>query len=70
MHSLLHALRDSGAPDAAAKALIVIGLFAAAGFLARVARLLARWIESRAETISLDSPLIALARREAAVSLT
>ncbi len=70
MHSLLHALRDSGAPDAAAKALIVIGLFAAAGFLARVARLLARWIESRAETVSLDSPLIALARREAAVSLT
>ena len=70
MQSLLHALRDAGAPDAAAKALIVIGLFAAAGFLARVARLLARWIESRAETVSLDSPLIALARREAAVSLT
>jgi hypothetical protein len=70
MQSLLHALRDAGAPDAAAKALIVIGLFAAAGFLARVARLLARWIESRAQTVSLDSPLIALARREAAVSLT
>jgi hypothetical protein len=70
MQSLLHALRDAGAPDAAAKALIVIGLFAAAGFLARVARLLARWIESRAEAVSLDSPLIALARREAAVSLT
>ena len=70
MHSLLHALRDAGAPDAAAKALIVIGLFAAAGFLARVARLLARWIELRAEAVSLDSPLIALARREAAVSLT
>ena len=70
MQSLLHALRDAGAPDAAAKALIVIGLFAAAGFLARVARLLARWIESRAASVSLDSPLIALARREAAVSLT
>jgi hypothetical protein len=70
MQSLLHALRDAGAPDAAAKALIVIGLFAAAGFLARVARLLARWIESRAQAVSLDSPLIALARREAAVSLT
>jgi hypothetical protein len=69
MHSLLHALRDSGAPDAAAKALIVIGLFAAAGFLARVAGLLARWFESRAESVSVDSPLIVLARRETAVSL-
>jgi len=69
MQSLLHALRHAGAPDATAKALIVIGLFAAAGFLARVARLLARWIESRAAAVSLDSPLMAIARREAAVSL-
>lgn len=69
MQSLLHALRDAGAPDAAAKALIVVGLFAAAAFVARLARLLARWLDSRAASVSLDSPLIALARRETAVSL-
>jgi len=69
MQSLLELFRDAGLPDAAAKPLVVIGLFAAAGVVARVARLLARWVESRAAAVSLDSPLIALARRETAVSL-
>jgi hypothetical protein len=69
MQSLLRELEHAGLPDAAAKALIVFGLFAAAGAVARVARVLARWVESRAAAVSLDSPLIALARRETAVSL-
>jgi hypothetical protein len=70
MHSLLRALQDAGFPDAAARALIVIALFAAAALLARASRLLARRIEARAARVSLDSPLIAIARRETAVSLT
>jgi hypothetical protein len=69
MQSLLHALRDAGAPDAAAKAIIVIGLFAAATVVARLAGMVARWIESRTADASADSPLVALARRENAVSL-
>jgi hypothetical protein len=69
MQSLLHALRDAGAPDAAAKAIIVIALFIAATLVARGAGMLARWIDSRTADASVDSPLIALARRETAVSL-
>jgi Mechanosensitive ion channel, beta-domain len=69
MQSLLNALRDAGAPDAAAKAIIVIALFIAATLVARGAGMLARWIDSRAADDSVDSPLITLARRETAVSL-
>jgi Mechanosensitive ion channel len=69
MHSLLHALRDAGIPDAAARAIIVIGLFFAATLVARAAGMVARWIESRTSDASLDSPLVSLARRENAVSL-
>jgi Mechanosensitive ion channel len=70
MRTLLRELENVGIPDAAAKALIVIGLFVAAALLARASRLLARKVEARAAKVSLDSPLIALARRETAVSLT
>jgi Mechanosensitive ion channel len=69
MHSLLQWLRDAGAPEAAAKAIIVIALFIVATLIARGAGMLARWIDSRTADASLDSPLIALARRETAVSL-
>jgi hypothetical protein len=70
MHSLLRLLEDLGIPDAAARALIVIGLFVAAALVARASRVFARNIEARAAKVSLDSPLIAIARRETAVSLT
>src|SRR5438093_12179422 len=61
MQSLPELFRDAGLPDAAAKALVVIGLFAAAGAVARGARLLARGVESRAAAASVDWPLTALA---------
>jgi hypothetical protein len=70
MSSLLHALEDIGIPDALARLLIVVGLFIAAALLARASRVLARQVEARASRVSLDSPLIAIARRETAVSLT
>src|SRR5689334_1376842 len=70
MRSLIRLLEDAGFPDAVARALIVVALFVAAALLARVSRLVASRIEARAARVSLDSPLIALARRETAVSLT
>lgn len=70
MHTLLHALEDAGVPSAAARTLIVVALFVSAALLARASRVLATAIERRAARVSLDSPLIALARSETAVSLT
>ena len=70
MRSLIRALEHTGIPDAGARALVVVCLFLAAALLARLSRLLANRIEARAARVSLDSPLIALARRETAVSLT
>lgn len=70
MHSLLRTLEHHGAPSEAAKAVVVIALFVAASLLARLARLGARLILARTSSISLDSPLSALAEREMAVSLT
>ena len=70
MRSLIRALEHTGIPDAGARALVVVCLFMAAALLARLSRLLANRIEARAARVSLDSPLIALARRETAVSLT
>jgi mechanosensitive ion channel-like protein len=70
MHSLLRLVEDFGIPEAAARALLVIGLFVAAALVARASRVFARNIEAHAAKVSLDSPLIAIARRETAVSVT
>lgn len=69
MHSLLRALEHHGIPVAAARTLVVIGLFVAAQLVARFARVAAQMIQARTSEVSLDSPLFVLAQRETAVSL-
>jgi len=69
MHALLRTLIDHGVPSSAAKALIVVGLFVVAWFVARLLGAAVTRVRARVESISLESPLVALARRETAVSL-
>lgn len=69
MHSLLRTLVRHGVPDSAAKALVVIALFAVAALVSRFARFVALRYDMRTSQISVDSPLIALSQRETAVSL-
>jgi small-conductance mechanosensitive channel len=69
MRSLLRVLEEHGVPDAVAKILVIVVLFAAASVVARLAHLLARRIESHADDDERVSPLIALSRRETAISL-
>jgi moderate conductance mechanosensitive channel len=59
MNTLLRTLEQHGAPDAAAKALLVLALFVAASMIARLARIVAVRIDAHG----------ALAARETAVSL-
>lgn len=69
MHSLLRTLIGHGIPSPAAKALLIVGVFVAASLVSRGIGALARRLRSRVESISLDSPLVAIAQRETAVAL-
>jgi small conductance mechanosensitive channel len=69
MQSLLHLLDRHGVPDAAAKTILILALFLTAAVVSRVASVLARRIEAGADSDDLVSPLVALSRRETAVSL-
>jgi moderate conductance mechanosensitive channel len=70
MRSLLHLLERHGVPDAAAKTLVIVGVFAVAWLVGRLATSLARWLERGIDHDDHPSPLVALSRRETAVSLT
>lgn len=69
MHSLLRVLVDHGVPSPAAKTIVVVFLFVAASVVSRVVGSAVSRLRARVESISLESPLIALAQRETAVSL-
>jgi small conductance mechanosensitive channel len=69
VHGLLHLLEHHEVPADAAKAIVVVVLFAVASLVGRVSRLVARRIELHTATAAGDSPLIALARRETGLSL-
>ncbi len=69
MHSLLQLLVHHGVPDAAAKALIVVTLLVAASVLSGTLGAAVGRLRARVEAISPDSPLVAIAQRETAVSL-
>jgi small conductance mechanosensitive channel len=69
MHSYLHLFQTHGIPSSAAKAIGIVALFAAASVIGRLAGLVARHIETGAEADDAPSPLVALSRRETAVSL-
>jgi small conductance mechanosensitive channel len=69
VHSLLRTMIDHGIPSAAAKAVIVVVLFAVASVLSRLIGGSVSHLRSHVESISLDSPLVALAQRETAVAL-
>lgn len=69
MHSLLRTMVHHGIPDSAAKVLIVLALFVIASVLSRLIGATVGRLRSRVESISLDSPLVAIAQRETAVAL-
>jgi small-conductance mechanosensitive channel len=69
VHSLLRTLIGHGIPSPAAKALLIVGVFVAASLVSRGIGALAGRLRSRVESISLDSPLVAIAQRETAVAL-
>jgi small conductance mechanosensitive channel len=69
VHGLLRLLETNGVPDAAAKAVVVLGLFAVASLISRIARVVTRRIELHSASLPADSPLVALARRETGISL-
>ncbi|MBV8479116.1 MAG: mechanosensitive ion channel, partial [Actinobacteria bacterium] len=69
MHSLLRVLERQGIPDSAAKALVIVGVFAIASVFTRTLGLLVGRVEARADEENAPSPLVALSRRETAVSL-
>lgn len=69
MHSYLRFYESYDVPSAAAKAIAIATLFAAASVVARLAGFVARRIESDGEAEDAPSPLVALSRRETAVSL-
>ncbi|HZQ89038.1 MAG TPA: mechanosensitive ion channel domain-containing protein [Gaiellaceae bacterium] len=62
-------LEHHGMPLAAAKAVAILAVFAVASVVARLAGVLAGRIQARAEAENAPSPLVALSRRETAVSL-
>jgi hypothetical protein len=69
VHALLETLIRHGVPSPAAKTAIVAGVFAVALVISRALGSVVGRLRQRVEEISLDSPLVALARRETAVSL-
>ncbi|HVU78058.1 MAG TPA: mechanosensitive ion channel domain-containing protein [Gaiellaceae bacterium] len=69
MHSLLRTMVDHDIPSPAAKAALVVVLFALASLLSHAIGSAVAHLRSHVESISLDSPLVALAQRETAVAL-
>jgi hypothetical protein len=69
VHALLRTLIHHGVPSAAARAIVVVAIFAVAAVVSRVLGAVVTRIRAGVESISLESPLVALARRETAVSL-
>jgi small conductance mechanosensitive channel len=69
VHSLLRTLVDAGVPPTAAKAVIVVGLLIVASLASRLVGAAVARLRARVESMSLDSPLVAIAQRETAVSL-
>lgn len=69
MRSLLLLLERHGVPDAAAKTIIIVALFIVALVLSRLATMVTRALQRGADEDRLVSPLVALSRRETAVSL-
>lgn len=70
MRSLLFLLEHHGIPDAAAKSIVIVALFAAALVVSRLSTMIARDLQRRvADGDEQVSPLVALSRRETAVSL-
>jgi small conductance mechanosensitive channel len=69
VHSLLRTLVHAGVPPTAAKAVIVAGLLIVASLVSRILGAVVSRIRARVESISLESPLVAIAQRETAVSL-
>lgn len=69
MHSLLRTMVDHGIPSPAAKAMVVLALFAVASLVSRLIGAAVARLRSRVESVSLDSPLVAIAQRETAVAL-
>jgi hypothetical protein len=69
VHSLLRTLVDAGVPSPAAKAVIVVGLLIVASLVSRLLGAAVGRLRARVESISHDSPLVAIAQRETAVSL-
>jgi small conductance mechanosensitive channel len=69
VHSLLRTLVHAGVPPTAAKAVIVVGLLIVASLVSRILGAVVSRIRARVESISLESPLVAIAQRETAVSL-
>jgi hypothetical protein len=69
LHSLLRLLEDHGAPDAPAKISVVLALFVVASLVSRLATILAQGIHRRGAMEDGVSPLVALSRRETALSL-
>ena len=69
MHSLLRLLVAHGVPDAAAKSIVVVAVFAIASIVSGLLGAAVGRLRARVEAISLDSPLVAIAQRETAVAL-
>jgi small conductance mechanosensitive channel len=69
VHSLLRLLVDHDVPSPAAKAIVVVTLFVAASIASRLIGSGVSRLRARVESISLESPLVAIAQRETAVAL-
>jgi moderate conductance mechanosensitive channel len=69
VHSLLRTMTAHGIPSSAAKVILVLALFVVASLLSRLIGSAVGRLRSRVESISLDSPLVAIAQRETAVAL-
>lgn len=70
MHALLQELTSHGVPTAAAKAIVVVVILVVASLVSRLIGSLVERFRAHVESVSLDSPLVAIARRETAVALT
>jgi small conductance mechanosensitive channel len=69
VHSLLRTMTTHGIPSDAAKVIVVLALFVVASLISRTIGSAVGHLRSRVESISLDSPLVAIAQRETAVAL-
>jgi Mechanosensitive ion channel len=69
VHALLRTLIQHGVPSPAARAIVVLAIFVVATLASRLLGAAVGRVRAGVEAISLESPLVALARRETAVSL-